>query len=82
MASFSLTASGVDTTILSSEHVDFDETKRKDKLEIAGVEYIRAGSLAYLKERRPKKSSVWRFGEKVVCARDKKESYYCYRCES
>lgn len=82
MASFSFSASGIDTQILNPEHEDFDETKRKDKLNIAGVEYIRADSLANLKERRPKKSSVWRFGEKIVRVRDKREFYYCYRCES
>lgn len=58
MASFFLSASGNGTQILNPEHEDFDETKRKDELNIAGVEYVRADSLANLKERRPKKSSV------------------------
>lgn len=67
--------------ILNPEHEDFDAAKRLDRFKIANVEYVRADSLASLKEPRTRKSSVWLFGEKLLRTTDKKEVYYCYNCE-
>lgn len=70
-----------DHNVLNPEHEDFDEAKRLDRFKISGTEYVRSESLASVKDSRTKRSSVWRFGEKLVRITDKKEVYYCYQCE-
>ena len=70
-----------DFNILNPEHEDFDEARRLDQFKISGTEYIRANSLASGKESRTKRSPVWRYGEKLIRLKDKREVYYCYQCE-
>jgi hypothetical protein len=41
----------------------------------------RSSPLPTGKEARTKKSSVWRYGEKLLRLKDKREVYYCYQCE-
>ena len=81
MSLFNMSGAATDLNILNPEHEGFDETRRLDRFKICGVEYLRSDSLAGLKESRVKKSSIWRFGEKLLRVRDRKAVYYCYQCE-
>jgi hypothetical protein len=81
MSFLNMSGAATDLTVLNPEHEDFDEAKRLDRFKICGVEYLRSDSLAGLKESRVKKPSIWRFGEKLLRVRDRKEVYYCYQCE-
>jgi hypothetical protein len=81
MSFLNMSGAATDLTVLNPEHEDFDEAKRLDRFKICGVEYLRSDSPAGLSESRVKKSSIWRFGEKLIRVRDRKEVYYCYQCE-
>lgn len=81
MSFLNMSGAATDLNVLDPEHENFDEAKRLDRFKICGDEYLRSDSLAGLKESRVKKSSIWRFGEKLLRVRDRKEVYYCYQCE-
>lgn len=81
MSFFKMASTPTEFNILNPEHKDFDLSKRLDQFKILGSEYVRSNSLASPKKSQPKRLSIWRFGEKLLCLKDKKEVYYCYQCE-
>jgi hypothetical protein len=81
MSFLNMSGAAADLTVLNPEYEDFDKAQRLDRFKICGVKYLRSDSLAGLKESRVKKSSIWRFGKKLLRVRDRKEVYYRYEYE-
>lgn len=73
MSFLNMPGAATDPNVLNPEHEDFDGAKHLDRFKICGLEYLRPDSLAGLKGSRVKKSSIWRFGEKLLRVRDRKE---------
>jgi hypothetical protein len=65
-SSLDMSSTPTNRNILNPEHEDFHAAKRLDRFNIANVGYVRADSLASLKEPRTRKSSNWLSGEKLL----------------